>query len=139
MREQLMRSPILLGLIGFAIVMGALLGGFALGGLLHSWLTPDYDFMYAVWLWVGAMPFWWLCVRYANAPRFRLPMLVYVALLPWVLAMGAIDSLFEPSNPWRWIIFAAGTLLFGSLARPVFIFEQIPDSQLSSGPMSTNE
>lgn len=134
-----MRSPFLLGLIGFAIVMGSILGGFALGGLLHSWLPPDYELMYVVWLWVGAMPFGWLCVRYANAPRFRHPMLVYMSLLPWVLTMGAIHRLFEPGSPWGWVIFAAGTLLFGSMCRGVFAVEQQADSPLLPRPKSTPE
>lgn len=134
-----MQSPFLLGLIGFAIVVGSLLGGFALGGLLHSWITPKYDFFYVVWLWVGGLPFWWLCTRYADTRQFGHPMLVYVALLPCVMLMGAINRQFEPGTPWGWIVFAALTTLVACVNHGIIALKETSESQTLSSPNSTPE
>ncbi len=81
-------SNILLGILGFVIVMSFIIGGMFAGGLLQASLTPDVGFFYPVWLWVGLMPCAWLMVRTGLADRVKHPVKAYAALLPLALITG---------------------------------------------------
>ncbi len=60
---ELMMSRLLLGILGFVIVFGSIVGGMLAGGYVHHWLTPNIRFMYMIWLWIGMTPFMWICSR----------------------------------------------------------------------------
>lgn len=86
----MMKSEFLLGVIGFLIVFTALVGGMIVAGVCHKLLTPSLDICYMIWLWLGLIPFWWICAAMLASDHIQHPVATYIGFLPLLLIMHAV-------------------------------------------------
>ena len=99
-------KSLLLGVIGFIIVIGSILGGILAAGVCQNVLTPQWRFLYPAWLWIGFIPMWWLASRTPlcdDCWSFR----DYMKLLPVVVILGIVQPL-RFIQPILWIVIVVG-------------------------------
>lgn len=114
-----MRSSLLRGLIGFLIVMSALVGGMALAGICHESLTPHLPWLYMIWLWLCLIPFWWLGCKSLASHRIEHPAATYLVFLSFLLAVHILVERIGPGNPWLLPALLAASLAYSVISTGV--------------------
>jgi hypothetical protein len=104
-----MKSPFVQGLIGFIIVMSALVGGTEAAGACHELVTANVPTLYVLWLWVCLIPFWWLCWYTLGRDRMDRPVATYLWFLPPLMLCSLLTDVLGPLNPW---LFPAMVVVF---------------------------